>query len=211
MRQFLISSVLLFICCGALAQDSNEQINRLREEIYILQRRINESEADRRNIIQQVQDLERQIELRRRLVKELENQASQRSRKIRDLDRTIADLERQVEQLESDLHQEEDNLTTLQGDVGRRLAFLYRHGIGIQISALTNAKNLNDLFQRRRYIQAVQQFDRLQIERLRRQRDAVADAHQKADDARSELVLEKARRLSELERVRNLLSQRREE
>ena len=71
------------------AQSTDDRISQLRTEIGLLERRIQEAEQGKRTVIQQLQDLDHQIELRRRLVRELEGQVRSCSRRIERLDARI--------------------------------------------------------------------------------------------------------------------------
>ncbi len=209
MRQIILSMVAILVTFSIAAEPtSDDHISQLREEIRILERRMRESEAGEKDVIQQLQDIDHQIELRRRLVRELEQQVAVSSKKIRGLDKRIHGMEAQIEQLSAILSVEEAELNRLQQEVGARMVVLYKRMNSHQVALLIGSKNLNDLFERRHYIRTIERSDRAQIIRLRNQRNLVQKDRDGREDARQELVLEKARRLSEQERIRSLLQQR---
>ena len=190
------------------AEPASDHISQLREEIRILERSMQESEAGKQDVIQQLQDIDYQIELRRRLVRELEHQVAASSRKINTLNRRIQGMEAQIAILTANLSREETELSRLQREVGKRMTSLYKRMNSYQAALLIGSKNLNDLFERRHYIRAIERSDRAQIIRLRNQRDLVQEDRDAREHAYQKLVLEKARRLSEQERIRSLLQQR---
>lgn len=208
---FMMSLLAGFFTGILRAASPDEHINQLREEIHVIEKRINEAEAGKRGVIQQLQDLNHQIDLRRRLIKELETQVGVSSQRVSKLESKIGGLEAQIAELTVSLNVEEAELSELRQQVGARISQLYKRRNTQRVALLLGSKNLNDFFERQQYVQAIERYDRASIERLQEKRDAVRNDRDKRKNVHSSLTIEKARRLSEMERIRGLLNQRRVE
>ena len=183
----------------------------LREEIAILEQRIDKAEEGKQGIIRQLQDNDRKIELHRRIVRELEQQIRDSQKRLKHLKSRIDELEGQIGGLSQDLVSEEQGLTELRRRVGKRISYMYKHLTGDKLALLLGSANLNEFSQRQQYIRAIERFDRQRIAALRKKRNKVRDDRQQLVDVRQLLTLEQARRLSELERARRLIESRRSE
>ncbi len=190
---------------------NGDTIDLLRDEIEVLEQRLNQAEAGKQGIIRQLQDNDRKIELHRRVVRELEQQTNKSRRRLRHLKIRIDELENQIADLSENLAVEEADLSDLRREAGERISQMYRRSSVDRLSLLLTSSSLNDLSQRQQYIKAVERFDRHRLDKLRRQRDRVWDDRQELVDVRQLLTLEQARRLSELERTRRLINSRRSE
>lgn len=197
---------------SASAQGSGgDAADRLRGEIRGLEQRVKKGEAGRQGAVEQLQDLDRKIELRRQLIVELERNADESNARVTDLGLQVARVEREIETLSAELFIEETNLSKLRRDVGARAVYFYKRMAGARLAMLVGTRDLNDLAQRRRYIAAVQQFDQRSLTQLAHQRDKVQSAREQREILRQKLALDQARRLSELERYRLLIRDRRAE
>lgn len=213
LKYLLISALptLLILATFSVAAQSDEKIDMFREEIKVLEQRIDQAEAGKQGIVRQLQNIDRKIELHRRLIAELEVQAAISSQRLHHLRKRIRSLEGDIETLSSDLAVEEADLTELRRQVGERIADMYKHLEGNRLALLIGAADLNDLSQRQHYLKAVARFDRIRLDKLRKKRNQVWDSRQKLVDVRGLLTLEQARRLSELERARRLINSKRSE
>jgi len=208
---------VLALCCLIIssivqaAPKAKDATKMIREEIEIIERRIGQTEAGKQGIIRQLQDIDRKIDLRRRLVRELERQSENSSQRLRHVKKRIGQLESQITKFSLNLIIEEAELAELRIRVGERITEMYKHSAHDRMALLLGAADLNDLSQRQHYLKAVARFDRLKLDRLSEKRDQVRDGRQKLVDVRQLLTLEQARRLSELERAHRLINTKRSE
>jgi len=180
----------------------------IRSEIEVMEQRLKDVEAGRKGVIDQLQTLNRKIDLRHRLINELKINVRQSSKRVRILDQKIQDMDSQITELSVNLSQREDELSILRQEVGERISRLYRHMAKNRAGLLLGARDLNDLFQRRKYLKAVERYDRSQLELIIEKRDKIGYERNIRAGFQQKLTIEQATKLSELERSRNLLSQR---
>jgi len=204
---FLLTAIDVY----SIAPPAEDKIEMLREEIEILEQRLDQAEVGKQGIIRQLQDNDRKIELHRRLIRELEQQTSKSKQRLRRLKSRISELEVQIMELSKNLTIEEAGLSELRRLVGEHISYMYKRLSGDRLSLLLGSSDLNDFSQRQHYIKAVERYDRHRLDRLRQKRNQVRDDRQKLVDVRQLLTLEQARRLSELERTRQLIHSRRTE
>jgi len=196
--------------CNA-AQKSDDKILMLRDEIEILENRINQTEAGKQGIISQLQNIDRKMDLHRQVVKELVRRERDSSKRAEHLKGRIHELENRMEDLTQDLIVNEANLVTMRDEVGERIAYLYKHMAGDRLTLLLGSANLNDLSRRQKYIKAIARYDGVRLNQLKSKRNQVRDDRRKLGEVKRTLSLEQARRLSELERVRRIINSRRSE
>lgn len=170
-----------------------------------------QTEAGRLDAVEQLRDLDRKIELRRRLIRELETQATQSRRRADDLQKSIREHEDQILLLSQRLAAEQTQLSALREEMGRRLAYLYRRSAYAKPTFLLGAADLADLAARARYVQAVEKLDRRRLDALRRRRDQVVATRQSEEEVKASLAAERRRKLAELAEIQNLLAERRRE
>ena len=183
----------------------------MREEIETIENRLSKIEEGRRGVVVQLQDLEKKIELRRRLIVELEGMVNTSSTRVKSLNNRIDELEIQVQNVSAELKKKKLGLENLKAEVGDRIAFMYRRLGRRNVSVLFAANSATDLFQRKKYLQAVERFDRAHIEQLIERHKEVEDSRNELNSSHLELLSEQENRIRELERVRNLLGERRGE
>jgi len=179
---------------------------RLRQEISVLEERMRSGEAQRRNAVELLQDTERKVELRRRLIREMEKQIETTSSRIKKLDRNLQGLENEIASLSTDLRQQEYNLEKLRSEIGTRVAQAYRQMRGDKLLLLLAARDPAGLARKRQYLNAIQKYDRRQIQVLSRSRDIVAVTRDSREQLHLKITLDKTQRLVELEKLRNLMA-----
>lgn len=204
--------IVLFICLSGISSGvlwaNEDRIVMIRSEIEVMEQRLKDVEAGRKGVIDQLQTLNRKIDLRHRLINELKINVRQSSKRVRILDQKIQDMDSQITELSVNLSQREDELSILRQEVGERISRLYRHMAKNRAGLLLGARDLNDLFQRRKYLKAVERYDRSQLELIIEKRDKIGYERNIRAGFQQKLTIEQATKLSELERSRNLLSQR---
>ncbi|MDP8240815.1 MAG: peptidoglycan DD-metalloendopeptidase family protein [Candidatus Hatepunaea meridiana] len=196
-------------CWGT--SESNDKTELLQQEIKILEQRIGQTEAGKQGIIRQLQDNDRKIELRRRLIREFEQQSIKSSRRLKHIRSRVSDLEIQIDVLSDNLAVEESGLWELRNQVGERIAYMYKRLRSDKIALLLGSANLNDLSQRQRYLQAIARFDQLKLIELKLKRNQVFDERQKIIDVNRQLAVEKKTRQNELTKVNKLIKTKRSE
>jgi len=214
MRIIVIRYLLIAICFIFLITDETEAANqdvitRLRQEIHEIEGRIHEIEEGRQGVILQLQELDRKIELRRRLVLELEKQVKSSSDRVKIINHRINELDHQISIISISLKEKENDLNNRRLEVGERISFLYRRLASRRIAILFGSQSPNDLLQRQKYLKAIERYDRSQIERLIESRDAVLTDRKVLEKNQNNLNLEHNSRLIELKRIQSLLIQRR--
>lgn len=201
---------LFFFVIDGLTAESNS-VDLLRKEIETIENRLQEIEAGRRGVVLVLEELDRKIELRRRLVVELERLVKASSDRVKSVNKRIDQLDIQIQGITKELEREELGLEKLKTEVSSRIAFLYRRFTRQKVSVLFAANSTSDLFQRRKYLKTVERFDRAHIEQLIESRNSVEADRKTLEGFQSELHIEQDNRVRELERVRKLLSERRGE
>jgi murein DD-endopeptidase MepM/ murein hydrolase activator NlpD len=204
----LASGSLRFVLSG---QAGDELADKLRKEIQNLETRIREGETGRRNTIDQLEDLDKKLELRRRLIVELERKEAVSNNRARELELQIQNIELEIERLSADLSQEEVGLANLKREASSRMIFFYKKMAGARLAILSGIDNLNDLAARRNYIRAIERFDHQLIEKLTIQRNLISHNRDQREVLRGKLAEEKARRLQEFDRCHMLIRDRKAE
>jgi murein hydrolase activator len=204
----LLLSALFMSAWGAPREDTADQ---LRREIQTLEAKVKQNEAGRSGAIEQLQNLDRKIELRRQLIAELERKAASSNAHINELGRQIATVGTDIESLSRNLNKEESNLGRLKRAIGERASFFYRRMAGARLALLVGVQDMNDLARRRKYIASIERFDRQAMDQLSQELNQIAVSKSSHENLKSRLDLDQARRLIELERYRNLISDRQSE
>ncbi len=183
----------------------------LRDEIEVLEKRIQTGEAGRRSAVEQLQDIDKKIELRRRLIVELEGNAESSNRKVAHLGGQIERVNHELQMLSSDLSVAESNLEKLRADASKRAVYFYKRITGVRLALLSGVDDLNDLARRRKYFASIEGFDRRSLEKIAAQAAVIAADKNQREKLRQKLSGDQANRLGELERYRNLIKDKRTE
>ena len=209
----VVAVPMLFLALALFAAPTQQadKADLIRQELRLLEERMKQTEAGQQNVIQQLQDIDRTIELRRRLIGELEAQSARGGRRVKQLKSGIKDQETQIAGLSRRLSADEKSLRELQNIVGKRMAQMYRQLSGAQVSFLFNATSLNDLSQRQHYLQAIARYDHVQLDLLRTRRDGVVRDRTAREDMRHKLSTEQTEEMRELDRTNRLIAERRRE
>ena len=202
--------ISLIICCLLTAvSHSDEKSDLLRQEIEVLQQRIDQTEAGKQGIIRQLQNLDLKVDLHRRLIRQLEVESGNSQKRLKHLNRRTGELEAAIDDLSDKLLIEETSLTKLRRQAGDRISYMYKHLFREKWTLLLGSENINDLSQRQKYLKAVARFDKIRLDKIRQKRNIVRDNRQRLVNVSHQLTLEKARRLSELEKARQLINSKR--
>lgn len=209
----IILSILLFtsVSGSVNAEETQSHIERLKEEIGVLEARMGETESGRKNVLKQLESLQRKVELRRRLVKEYERQVSTGKRKLESIQDKIKNIEEEIGILGVSLTKEEKRLNELRREVGSRISYIYRRLKGDKLALLLGSADLNDLSQRQHYLQAVERYDRSRLQLLKDQRDKVLSEKNKHQTAKDDLSLEENKRYQEIASLKKLISSKMKE
>jgi len=205
----LMTALTLATLSRLQAQETDPAL--LRQEIEVIEKRLSEMEKGRLSVVEQMTDIDRKINLRARLVKELESQESESRKKARRIESRVQDLNRQIAELTAKLRVKESNLETLRQDVSARVNFIHRHRNLGKVTFLFGSRDLNDFFTRQRYLKAIEEFDRRQLNNLIVSRDEVAADRSSKEASQKELGRQQTAHLQELAEIQNLLEQRRVE
>jgi len=203
--------IAITVVSSVFAAEGDETADQIRKEIKALEERVKQAEAGRLTAVEQLQDVERRIELRRRLIVELERKSSTSNERVIALGQQALKVEQEIQSLNLDLSKEESNLERLKRSVGERASFFYRKMAGARLAMLIGAKSGRDLARRRKYIAVIESFDRKAIEDVLEQRNKVADVKDQREILKEKLAKDQARRLGELEKYRMLIRDRRAE
>lgn len=217
-RHFQISRSVFFAVIFITAAIDQSQaasvpsdiVDDIRQEIQVLSDRIKQQEASRQGVVEQLQNIDRQIELRRRLIKELERREDDRRQQANQIGIKIQDLQKQEVSLSKQLNTEQSVLEEMKKQIGARLAFMYMRQSS-KLTLLFTSADLNELSQRQHYIQAVEKHDRNQLIQLREQLDQVQSSQSRVKNTQRQLSKKQALKLAEVEQVRLLLNSRKKE
>ncbi len=190
------------------AAEENDTVKNLREEIELIETRLKKVEAGKIGVIQQLQDLDHKIELRRQLIEELELRSKRGAQKVEAIAVRIYKLDVQIKDLTLLLQAKEQELDQLRAEVGDRIAQLYRKINSRRVAVIFSAKSPNDLFQRQMYLRAVERYDRSKIEELIEKCDEVSGIRSDQQIVQNELSTERDKKLTELNNVRQIISNR---
>jgi len=190
----------------AIGDSGGSQVaKKLRDEIENIERRIKEGETGRRNAVDQLQDIDKKIELRRRLIAELERNAESSNRKVEHLGELIGKVNRELQTLSGDLSIAENNLEKLRSDAAKRMVYFYKRITGVRLALLSGIDDLNDISRRRKYFSAIEGFDRRSLDKIASQTAIIASNKIQRETLRQKLSDDQSRRLEELDRYRLLL------
>jgi len=209
----VIAAVLILLGCQPVhsAQTPTDKADKLRQEIKVLEDRMSQTEAGRRGVLEQLLDLDQKIELRRRLISELAAQAVEASRKVDGLKLNIRSHEQQIDRLTDDLNADETSLGQLRRQVAERVSLMYRRLTVERLTLILGSRSLNDLSQRRHYLQAVEKYDQNRLRQLREKRDQVSHDRSEKQTLKEKLGIEQDRITIALNKTRKLLDDKRSE
>jgi len=207
--------ILAFALAGSFAiitaQETNDLVNRLQEEIKAIETRINQTVKGQRDIADEMEDIDREIELRRRLIGELNNRSSHHEKQEAKLRYSINVISSDLDRLTAELEGQEESLTQLQYESGKRINYMYRRIRANRLSLLLGSANLNDLSQRQHYLRAVEKHDRNLILKLKDQIGIVAAKRDKVNSTKRRLSSDRNRQLYEIETIGSLIRSRENE
>lgn len=208
----LLFIVLAFLPSGLLGAEGESQLARqIRDEIAALEQRIKEGETGQRNVIQQLQDIDKKIELRRRLISELEQNAANSNRKVHNLGIQIEKVNVELHNIGRNLSAAELNLQKLRNDAADRMVYFYKRISGVRLALLSKIQNINDIARRRKYFSVIEGFDRRSLEKITTQRNSIETDKKQREKLREKLSVDQDKRLKELERYRFLIQDKRQE
>lgn len=194
-----------------LAAEPLAMRDRLKQEIATLERKIGDADRGHRSAVEQLQDIERTMELRRRLVQELEQEATRAEERLRRIGRKITALERDIAHLSDTLVRQESEMVELRRELAGRVRDLYFRRPRDRLMLLISTRRASDMARRRKYWESVERFDRQRIEELTRRREEVSRTRSFRADARKSLEVEQAAHTDGLNRLSALLRERRNE
>gem|GEM_PF-800138 len=203
--------LILFPFIAKAEQAQDDMITRLRREISEIEAKVSQTETNRQNVTEQVENLDKEIVLRRRLIAELTSKSRKHQSRAGQIESSIRELEVTLDGLSQSLRIEEVKLDSLRRSSGNRMSYMYRRLAASKMTFLIGSQDLNDLAQRRRYLKAVEGEDRRLLTRLRTQVDKVRSDRQAVEDTRNLLFNEKQQQVQELNQVQNVLSARQTE
>ncbi len=209
----LIIFTLILFCSNEILSDpqSGDLVLRIQEEINAIETRVAQTESGRRNITEQMSDIDREIELRRRLVAELNQRSITHSKRAKNINANIQIISSELEQLSAELTVQENKLIELRQVSGRRMNFMYRRLTAAKLTLLFSANNLNDLSQRQHYLKAIEQHDKYQLQKLREQTINVKVKRDQVKITQGNLQIDKSKHVSELKSVQTLIQMRKRE
>jgi len=194
------------------ADNSVSQLaDRLKTEIENLESRIKEGEAGRRSAVEQLQDIDRKIELRRRLILELERSAESSNRKVTHIGGQIESIGTDLQSLTKALSEAESDLMKLRAEASKRMVYFYKRITGVRLALLSGVDDLNDMARRRKYFASIEGFDRRSLERIAAQAAVIESNRKQRENLRQKLSDDQQYRLKELDRYRYLLQEKRQE
>ena len=118
--------------------DKERELATIRAEIEAYNRKISESERRERTTLENIDNLERQINLKRKLIKKLRDQEQRLTTDISDARSSIGDLERQ--------------LRSLKENYAKYVQSVYKFGRVYDVELLFSSKSINQLYIRIEYL-----------------------------------------------------------
>lgn len=201
---------LLISGFGALisAQEANDLVTRLQEEITGIESRLHQTVEGQQNIADKMEDIDREIELRRRLINELSKRSLHHEKNETQIRNGINALSNDLNRLAGELREQEKSLTELRLESGQRMNYMYRRIRANRLNLLLGSNNLNDLSQRQHYLRAVEKHDKNQILKLKDQIDIVALKRDKVNATRNRLSADRTKQLNEIKTINSLIALR---
>ena len=173
-----------------LPKDSVEASQRLRElraDISRLESRIASSNAQAKDLSVELDNLDRNISLRKSVISTLEEER----------DRIDSDIEQTAEQIryrQNDIRRLQGNRYEMQGQyselhdiVSRRVIYVYKHWNIDRWTTLLNARSLSDLLSRQFYFRKLHHWDTRHLEELSRCADSLETIEQQVRTEREAL------------------------
>lgn len=161
LKPFLPVAVLLlglmFYSSESYAQ--NQDLNQIRREIEQLENDIKAKAFKERSLLDQLEDIDREIGLRSKLLKELEVQSNQKERDIRSTKR--------------ELEETTDEFNRLQEIIKNRLVAMYKRGNVSNLEILLTSGSFNRMLIWMKYQQRIVENDRRNLKLFKEKRDQI--------------------------------------
>ena len=196
--------ILLWICSGVSlgvsqkdAEQAEQQLEQLRKEIQEYESKISKSQSRERNLLQELDDFNREIELRFTLLRQLEAEKQRVVTSMGKIGREIETLQVEIVRISHDsslVAQERDSLISL---INRRSVYTYKYFNRDALRAILTSRTLVQMLVQQEYIKRISEADRSNIMLL-------SQKNQKLNQINSQLISQKAaksNRLGELRRT----------
>jgi septal ring factor EnvC (AmiA/AmiB activator) len=154
---------------------ASEQLERLREEIKRFELRLSESRHQEQDLLNELEDFDREISLRFELIGTLE---TERNRAQKSLERTQGELnalQTDIDRTTGDslkTAQERDSLAAL---VSRRAVYTYKYLHRDVLTAVLTSQSLVEMMRRQEFLKRIAEADRTNLMRLDRKNRELAD------------------------------------
>lgn len=129
--QFVIASACFLNISSAALGQGDRDLTRIRREIEELEAQIQSRRTAEQDILQQIQDLDRQMGLRKTLIHEYEELEAKKRNAVREIEKRIDENRRGYQKLKD--------------QVIKRMIFIYKKGRFVEWEILLSMKNLNQM------------------------------------------------------------------
>ncbi len=205
----LILTSILVLTNAGYSQDENAE--RLRGEIAQFEKQLATMAEGRADAAQQLENIDRMINLRRRLVKQLEANVAKGNKKVRAIESRIREMDGQIKSLTGALGEKEQHLNILRSEVSERIRFIYKRRNHGKVAFVFGSRDLNDFVVRQKYLKSVEEYDRRSLTNLKDSRNEVLENRSHKQNAHQQLNLEKENHSRELKKVKSTLKERKNE
>ena len=148
------------------ADQATQQLDRLRKEIREYENRISESQSRERDLLDELEDFDREIDLRRKLIQKLEEERNRAQASLVKTRRELDDLQVEIESTRRDsirTAQERDSLAVL---VSRRAIYTYKYFRRDVLKAILTSHSAVQMLTRQKYISRIAEADRNNLQSL---------------------------------------------
>ncbi len=150
------------------ADQASQQLERLRREIKDFESRISESQSREKDLLDELEDFDREINLRRKLIQKLEDERNRAQASLAKTRRELNVLQAEIKSTRRDsirTAQERDSLAAL---VSRRAVYTYKYFRRDVLRAILTAHSAVQMLTRQKYISRIAEADCNNLQRLDR-------------------------------------------
>jgi len=209
----ILQAVILLLLCGMLAMfcphsagadtpqgdtaKASRQLEQLRKEIKEFENKIAASRTREKDLLDELADYEKEINLRRKLINQLKQEVRSAQRSLKQVQSDLAEIDNDISQILQDSLRTSNERESLAALVMRRAVYAYKYQKRDVLKALLLSQSVVQMLTRQKYLKRIAEVDRLNLERLDRKNMELRQLRQQLSTRK----VAKSNRLAEYQRI----------
>lgn len=177
-------------------EQANRQLEELRREILEFEKRITESKNREKNLLDELEDFDREIALRNELLTNLRKERNKTQKSVEKKQSELNLLQSEISKNQRDSSRTSDERDSLAALVNRRAIYSYKHHRRDALKAIMTSVSLVQMLTRQEYIKRIAEADRNNLLNLQKKNQELNRIGVNLSKAKSE----KNRHLDQLRR-----------